>query len=481
MTLLPFSFDKISDDTFLLVNCCGDFYFVNQRTLELLCNESLDRNHPDYLNLLSRLFISEGPLHFTIQKLAAKYRTKMSFLRDFTTLHMLVITLRCNQKCDYCQVSCEGEEALRYDMEINTAKKIIDTILLAPSNRIKIEFQGGEPTLNWDTLKESVLYAEEQNKIINKKLEFVLCTNLTAINENQLNFCAEHNIDISTSLDGPLEIHDKHRKSRNTFSTYQQFINNLELAKKIVGIQNISPLMTTTSFSLNNIETVIDEYIRLGFKGIFIRSLNPYGFAAQQNELLGYSSYQFVKAYLNALRYIIELNIQKNIFFQEYFATILFTRILTSFPTGFVDLQSPAGVGICGVIYDYNGDVYPSDEARMLARMGDKYFKIGNVFEDSYSQIFNSEKLKHLIRNSCNEIIPTCFNCVYRIYCGTDPIRNYLESGSIIRDMFNTPFCIKHKNIFKGIFQLLHTLTEKEDDVIWNWIIPKSLPAECVS
>ena len=47
---------------------------------------------------------------------------------------------------------------------------------------------------------------------------------------------------------------------------------------------------------------------------------------------------------------------------------------MTPFSTGFVDLQSPSGAGIAGAIYYYNGDVYPTDEARMLAEMGDQSF-----------------------------------------------------------------------------------------------------------
>jgi uncharacterized protein len=61
----------------------------------------------------------------------------------------------------------------------------------------------------------------------------------------------------------------------------------------------------------------------------------------------------------------------------EDFATILLSRILTPFATGFVDLQSPTGVGIAGVVYDYKGNVYPCDEARMLAKMGAPRFHMG--------------------------------------------------------------------------------------------------------
>ena len=73
------------------------------------------------------------------------------------------------------------------------------------------------------------------------------------------------------------------------------------------------------------------------------------------------------------LNYIIELN-KSGTNFIECYTTLFLSRILTPFSTGFVDLQSPSGAGISGVIYNYDGKIYPADEARMLSRMGDDYF-----------------------------------------------------------------------------------------------------------
>lgn len=380
----------------------------------------------------------------------------------------MVVTLRCNQRCEYCQVSCAEQDAHKYDMPLPTAHKIVDTIFESPSNSIKIEFQGGEPTLHWDVVKETVLYAKKKQQDSDKELSFVLCTNLTGITREQLTFCRDHNLYISTSLDGTRLLHDKNRVLRAGGSSYDLFLRNLFLAREIVGEDCVDALMTTTALSLEKLPEIIDEYITLGFNGIFIRSLNPYGFAAEQAGVLGYDMQNFVEAYTNALQYILSVN--KTRFFPEYFASILLSRILTPFSTGFVDLQSPAGVGISGAIYDYDGSVYPSDEARMLARMGDAHFNMGNVHTDSYKTIFGGAKLKNIIRGACVEVTPGCAYCVYQAYCGTDPVRNYLESGSEIRNMEGTPFCIKHKGIFDYLFSLLAAMSEEEENIIWSWI-----------
>ncbi|GHU90686.1 hypothetical protein AGMMS49925_03710 [Deltaproteobacteria bacterium] len=69
----------------------------------------------------------------------------------------------------------------------------------------------------------------------------------------------------------------------------------------------------------------------------------------------------------------------------------------------------------------------------------------------------------------------TCAFCVYQAYCGTDPVRNYLEFGNESRKMASTPFCIKHKGIFDYLFSLLENMSEFEESVIWNWINHSSI------
>ena len=118
-----------------------------------------------------------------------------------------------------------------------------------------------------------------------------------------------------------------------------------------------------------------------------------------------------------------------------------------------MDLQSPSGAGISGAIYDFNGDVYPADEARMLARMGDDRFKMGNVLFDDYKTIFLSRPLKDILVKSCVETIPGCSTCVYRTYCGVDVFRNYLETGDIANVRSDSFFCRKQTLLFDCLFE----------------------------
>lgn len=470
--IFPHFFRRIGEDKVLLVNYSGDFHFLNAAHFKQFVNHGLDQGDDLTSDLESKGFLSFTDHDLAVNLASIKYRTRKAFLKNFTSLHMMVVTVRCNQKCEYCQVSCEGEDALQYDMDVNTSQKIVDFIFNSPNKTIKIEFQGGEPLLNWDVIQAVVEYAKEKNKVAKKDLSLVICTNLTLMTQDKLAYIKSKNIQISTSLDGPASIHDNNRKLRTLKSSYELFAERLKECSSLDV--PVSALMTTTRESLNSFPQIVDEYISKGFAGIFFRPLNPYGFAHEKIEEIGYSPDEFIKAYRTGLNYIIKKN-KAGRYFVEYYAQLLLTRILTSYPTGFVDLQSPAGTGISGVIYDYNGDVYPSDEGRMLSRMGDCYFRLGNVCQDTYADVFKGDKLKRIVGDSCIETTPGCGWCAYQMYCGVDPVRNYLETGDVVGFRPGSFFCEMHLALFDMFFDMISRADPGDLDVFWSWVIPNKV------
>ncbi len=45
-------------------------------------------------------------------------------------------------------------------------------------------------------------------------------------------------------------------------------------------------LLTTTRFTLSRHKEIVDTYLSLGLDSIYIRPLNPYGFASKKLDLL---------------------------------------------------------------------------------------------------------------------------------------------------------------------------------------------------
>lgn len=466
--LLPFQFRR-NDDGICLVNQGGDFFWTDETGLERILKQELDGEESFWQDLESKHFIARDEyLEIALNLTATKLRSRKAYLDDFTALHMIVLTGRCNCRCHYCHASSSDDSSTGWDMDWKTAKKVTEMIFSSPSPCIKIEFQGGEPVLNWDILCGIVDYAKMINKFAKRHLEFVVATNLTLLDDAKLEYLKKAGVEISTSLDGPKELHDKYRNLRNGKSAYDEFMNRVGKVKELWGQGSLSPLLTITKEHLGKMESVIDEYLSLGVRGIFLRALNPYGMAKKEWDELGYSIEDFVECFKNTLEYILEIN-KKGTYFPEFYSTLLFRRIMTPFSTGFVDLQSPAGCGTSGVIYDYNGNVYPSDEARMLARVGDEAFCMGNVHRNTYEELFLKSDLPYWIEKTLVESMPGCSTCAWQVYCGSDPVRNYVESGNIVGHKTMSEFCYKHKSIIDHIFHLIRNDPETEE-VFWSWV-----------
>ena len=278
-TLMPFRFSPVASNRMLVVNEVGEFIFLDRETFERFVFYDLDPASDLFLDLKGKHFVTDTAVTPVIDLLATKYRTKREFLRSFTGLHMVVVTLRCNQRCNYCHASSQPTDQQRWDMSPETAINVVHRIMDTPSEVVKIEFQGGEPLLNFGVVQTIVREAKRHNRKKNKHLDFVICTNLTLIDDPTLEYLKKEGVTISTSLDGPKEIHDRHRIMRTGEGSYDRFIQNLHLSRSILGHDGVNPLMTATKESLSHFTEIIDEYARLGFQGIFLRHVNPYGYA----------------------------------------------------------------------------------------------------------------------------------------------------------------------------------------------------------
>ena len=225
--------------------------------------------------------------------------------------------------------------------------------------------------------------------------------------------------------------------------------------------------MTAARTSIGHFPEIVDEYVKRGFDQIVFRALNPYGRCITNWDEIGYPIEHFIDSFKEGLDHIIELN-KKGIRIMEGYSRLLLSRMLTSYPTGYVDLQSPAGAGISGVIYDYDGRIYACDEGRMLSEMGDEKLFLGCVTDD-YKKVFNGETLRTIIRNSIVETIPMCHDCAYRIWCGADPARHYATQHDFIGHKATSDFCKRHKAIFDFLIEKLEQ-DEETRNILFSWV-----------
>jgi radical SAM protein with 4Fe4S-binding SPASM domain len=226
--------------------------------------------------------------------------------------------------------------------------------------------------------------------------------------------------------------------------------------------------MTTTEASLLCPEEIVDEYVRQGFSSIFLRPLSPYGFAVKTGMVRKYTTEQWLEFYRRALAHIIELNHGGTPFREEYSSLIL-RKMLTPFPTGYVDLQSPAGIGIAGLVFNYDGDIYASDEARMLAESGDRRFRLGNLEADSFEDVMLSDTLGNLLAETMTEGVPMCEDCGFQPYCGSDPVYHHATQGDAVGFKPSSGFCRKNMEVMRHLIRLLED-DERAASVLRAWL-----------
>ena len=387
-----------------------------------------------YNELLKGWFIKNKEYEVMMAK---KYSRKNLFLSYGPSLHIIVTTLRCNHKCQYCHAAVAPMSAKEMDMTEETAKKVVDTIFYTSNPDLTIEFQGWEALVNWDVVKYIIEYAKIKAIHLKKNIRFALVTNLTLMDEDKLKYLLDNNVWLSTSLDWDEETHNFNRtfKDWNSFEQVIYWIKRINEEYKKRGVnQKIGALLTVSKKTLSKYKEVIDTYVELGLDWIFLRPLNPYGFAAVDLKKLGYSIEEFIDFYEKSMNYILELN-KKWTSFKEALSSIYLSKILTDDDPNYLDERSPCWACIGQVAYNFDGKIYSCDEWRMLGRMWDDNFLMTEVKEDwweTYKAMIESDTTNIMVQASTLDWLPWYNDSVYKPYIWVCPIHSYKTSWNII-------------------------------------------------
>lgn len=458
---------RLDAHRYVLTNDAGEHLVLDRADLEAYIHHRMQPGTASYEALKSRHFLFDEESRVALDLLALKLRTRFDRLADLTALHMFVVTLRCDHTCAYCQVSRQTEDRARFDMSIEHADRAVDMVFRSPSPVLKIEFQGGEPLLAFPVIRRVVERALAANLEHGRDLEFVIASNLTHLSDEILTFCKQYGVVFSTSLDGPADLHDARRRLPGG-SSHGATIEGIRRIRAELGHDAVAALMTTAPDSLGRVRAIIDEYLRQGFDSIFLRSLSPYGFAVKASLIRRYTVDDWVKFYVEGLDYILEINRSGRAMREEY-AAVLLQKILGVVGGGYVDLQSPAGLGIAGIVYNYDGSIYASDEGRMLAEMGDTTFRIGNLDTDDFATVISNPALVDILDQTMLEGVPMCSDCAFLPYCGADPTFHRATQSDNVGHKAHSAFCRKQMAVLR------HLIARMEDDpfarrVFESWV-----------
>lgn len=451
----PYRYKSHSDGV-LITTDHGGWAYLTRSEFEALKKKKLSSNEVARLEDLGIIMTENNQ-----SQIESHYKGRFGYVDNGASLHIIITTLRCNHKCVYCHSAAKPSAESATNLKSEVAKKIIDFAFTSPSEHLTIEFQGGEPSMNFEAIKEIVTYAKAKNTTYGKTLSFPLISNLVSLSYEDIDWYIKNGVTVSSSLDGPKEVHDKNRIMEGGAGTYDDVTSKIEYIKekydKTVGV-----LMVTTKYSLPYYKEIVDEYVKWDQHELQLKILNKLGFAPQVWDKIGYTIDEFLDFYKKSLDYMIEVcKSGKQI--RDRYTSLVITKLTQKRDPSYMDFKSPCGMIGGQIAYNYNGDIYSCDEGRAF-----DMFKIGNVFEDkNYSELINKKDSKALVNSSINDNY-ICNACVYKPFCGVCPVMNYAESGSIV-NLADSYRCRIHMFVFDYVFDKLTDGTKEEKDIILSW------------
>ncbi len=141
-------------------------------------------------------------------------------------------TQKCNLNCSYCFVD-KGK--FSYDnnnqqsLSSKTAKRLIEVLpnRLPWAKNICIHFYGGEPLLNLPAINEAIQTALPKGDLFS----FSITTNGTVATKKAIAILKKGGFNIILSIDGPEQIHDTYRRTKNGAPTHVKVLKFLEKVK----------------------------------------------------------------------------------------------------------------------------------------------------------------------------------------------------------------------------------------------------------
>lgn len=463
MKINYFNYKKFDGD-YLLTNEQGNHIFLSESDFEKMISDHYAEIDANVIGeLKDKLFIYDEDEDVFVERAASLYRDNKRYIFSATCLHIFVMTNACNMRCVYCQAQMPDQNK-KGMMTEDVARKAVDIALQTPSNLVTFEFQGGEPLLNFDTIKYMVEYAEANKGT--KDIIYTIVTNTLVLSDEMISFLKEYNFSVSTSLDGDYEIHNENRPDAAGDGTYDIVCSNIKRLRE--ASISTGAIQTTTRTSLKKPEAIVEAYKSLGLNYLFLRPLTPLGYAYERWDEIGYTVSEFLEFYSKALAAIIECN-RSGFRIIEGHAVIFLRKIIDLVSDNYMELRSPCGAGIGQLAYYFDGKIYTCDEGRMLSEMGLSDFQLGDVEGYSYDALMDSKTCKITCQASVLEGLPQCCDCVYHPFCGVCPVVNYALEGNIYSKNYSGYRC----SVYKGILDILF-LYIKEDpsalEIFKSWV-----------
>lgn len=307
-------------------------------------------------------------------------------------IKMLVLSLtgRCNFACRYCYAAEHNKSKMTVTTAISAVKMAAES-----GEKFIIQFSGGEPLLNWATMKAVIDYVAEHK--INATMQ--LQTNGSKLTDEIAQYLFAHKVGIGISLDGRPSVNDKLRLKKNCYGATGDILKGIEVLRRnniacgvtcVVTNENVKELAGIIEFAyfLGNVRKIGFDILRNQGRGVDLH-------APSEEEM--YTAMEHVYARRDALTRLTGTYI--TISQQERVKTLC-----NNCTHEFGHCYAMNGEAM---FVDAQGDIYACSSL-----VGDKEFYIGNVKEGLAEN--HVERVQKII----SEAMDFCCKCPDFKLCG---------------------------------------------------------------
>ena len=165
----------------------------------------------------------------------------------------------CNLNCSYCfasQGKYHGDRAL---MSFEVGKRAFDFLIENSGSRrnLEVDFFGGEPSLNFDVVKQLVEYARSVEKQHGKNFRFTYTTNGMVLTDEMMEFINREMHNVVLSLDGRKEVNDRFRRDYADRGSYETIVPNFQ---KLVESRNGKGYYVRGTYTHHNVDFTNDLF-----------------------------------------------------------------------------------------------------------------------------------------------------------------------------------------------------------------------------
>jgi uncharacterized protein len=361
-------------------------------------------------------------------------------------------TTQCNLDCKYCYVD---EHSSSNRMDKATLEKTIGEIIKynqSLERQSRFLWHGGEPLLmDIDFWKDVITFQKKYETAF--KIKNGVQTNLTLLNEELITFFKENDFAISTSLDGPREIHDKTRVFKNGSGTYDKVIENIRLLKS--NDMHVGLVVVLNEESAPYIKDIYNLMLEEGLS-FSVNAVSPVKRAEDNKTFVSPES--FGKAMIELFDlWLFEENREVANKVRINNAELSMEKLILGIARKCSNSKhcSKSFIGI-----NHKGDIYP------CGTLNDKdEFKYGNIKEGELKDLLNCELRYSMIKRAEMVRDDECVKCEWNNVCNSGCMSHAYAKN---KDIYSKdPFCTAYKMINSHVKKRLTAIFEeasKESD-----------------